>query len=392
MLKMLNACTSELDDEKAAVKDILQGLNLTENLLKNSAAIITTYQDADENVVKAIAESLPFDSVGMTTFMSATENDCDYMQISVSVLTSDDVEFAVGCSEEIVAGSDREFSEALKNTLAKVKNPQAILGYAPLLPYASVDYFVKLVNQIDPKLMFFSSIVIDSTQGYRLASTIFNGERMKSRYPFIVLGGAEGAVKLNFAIATISPEKALHGRIDAVVSKSAPSQLIEINNAPVANYLKSLGLSQDKDGSFIGINAYPIIADFKDGTQSVIRAIFAFTPDGAAIIGGDIPVGSKISIGEIDVSEIVKTTANVLGEFVEKNKDANGFILYSCCGRYFNLGFNGIEEAETIRKIISAAGKPFLFAYVGGEICPVYKNVSETVNRGHNYSCIIAAL
>jgi len=395
MLKMFNACTSELDDPKVAVKEITKQLNLEKNLLKNSAAIITVYQDTDEEVIKAVAKSLPFDSIGMTTFMSATEKKFDYMQITVSVFTSDDVEIAVGCSDEIIAGSDKEFSDKLKGTLAKVKNPQVILGATPLLQYASVDYYTRLVNQIDSKLSLFSLVAIDNTADYRLSRTIFNGEKFINRFPFIVLGG-EKALNFNFAIATISTEKAFKGLDEAIVTKSASSQIIEVNDAPIGNYLHDVGFIKDMDENFSWLNANPSVAnpfivDFKDGTPPAIRAIFAFTPDGTAIIGGDIPVGSNIAIGQFESSEIVDITKKTLTKFVEKNKNANGFILYSCCGRYYNLGFDSTEEVEAVKEIIAKTGKPFLFSYSGGEMCPVYNNEKEKFNRGHNYTCIMAA-
>lgn len=395
MLKMFNARTNELDDPKIAVKEIFEQLNLSKNLLKNSAAIITVYQDADEKVVKAVADSLPFDSIGMTTFMSATEKQFDYMQISVSVFTSDDVEIAVGCSDEIIAGSDKEFSAPLKATLAKIKNPQVILGTTPLLQYASVDYYTRLVSKIDPKLSLFSLIAIDNTLDYHLSRTIFNGEKFVNRFPFIVLGG-EKALNFDFAIATISPEKAFTGHDESIVTKSVASLVIEVNGEPIGKYLSDIGFIKDKDENFSWLNANPslsnpFLVDFQDGTLPEIRAIFAFTADGTAIIGGDIPVGSKISIGQFDADEIVSTTKKVLTEFVEKNKNANGFILYSCCGRYYNLGFDSTEEVEVVQEIIAKTGKPFLFSYSGGEMCPVYNNENVKINRGHNYTCIMVA-
>lgn len=391
MLKMLNACTSELDNVQIAVGEILEKLNLEENLLKNSAAIITAYQDSDDDVIRAIAKSLPCDSIGVTTFMAITQNKCDEMIITVSVLTSDTIEFAVGCSEDIVHGSEKEFSEPLKNTLAKVNNPQAILGCAPLLTYASVDFYTNAVNKINPELLFFSGVAIDNTPDYHLSNTIFNGEKFNNRFSFIVMGKESGKINLDFAVATLSPEKSYYGRKTAIVTKSANSRIIEIDGAPVSSFFTKLGLTQNENGSFEGINAYPFIVDFRDNTQPVIRGIFAFTPEGEAVISGDVPDGAKLSIGEFDISEIVNTTTSVLAEFVEKNKDANGFILFSCCGRYFNLGFDNTEEADKIKEIIGTTNKPFLFSYVGGEICPVYRNGIESVNRGHSYTCIMAA-
>jgi len=393
MLKMFSASTNELDDAKVAVKEILEQLNLSENQRKNSAAIITAYQDTDDEVIKAVAKSLPFESIGITTFMSATDKQSDYMQIIVSVFTSDDVEFAIGCSDNIVKGSDSEIVEALKETIAKIKNPQAIFGCAPFLSYANVDYYTRIMNQINPKILFFSSVSVDNTADFHLNRTIFNGEKFEKRAAFIVLGGEKAKLNFDFAIATVSPEKAFRSQEDAVVTKSAPGLLIEINNEPASKYLNSLGFEQDDNGKFTTINANPIMVDFNDGTQEAVRGMLGFTPDDSFIIGGDIPVGTKIAVSQFEISDIVKTTTQTLTEFVEKNKNASGFILYSCCGRYFNLGFqHGMKEIETVQKIINAAKKPFLFSYVCGEMCPMYKNENELVNRGHNYTCIMAAI
>ena len=73
MIRMLTACTEELDEVGEAVSEILEQLDLENNLLNNSVGLI--FCDPEfiaSGVVAAVSQKLPFDTVGVTTRAGAT--------------------------------------------------------------------------------------------------------------------------------------------------------------------------------------------------------------------------------------------------------------------------------------------------------------------------------
>jgi hypothetical protein len=154
----------------------------------------------------------------------------------------------------------------------------------------------------------------------------------------------------------------------------------------VGDYLAGLGLTRDAQGNLVGINAYPFILDFNDGTQPIIRVMFAVTPDGSAVCGGKMPVGATLTVGTINGDEVLRASAEIL---TTAREAAGGrvMLIFSCIGRYFAQGFNTTAEMDKTREIMGES--PFSLAYSGGELCPVYGKNGGLTNRSHNDTMVI---
>ena len=78
MIKAFTAVTSEIDDPKAAVEEILAGLSIDKNLKKHSMGIISCFSEyEDTGVLEAICGALPFDCIGSTTCLCAAGQQAD---------------------------------------------------------------------------------------------------------------------------------------------------------------------------------------------------------------------------------------------------------------------------------------------------------------------------
>jgi hypothetical protein len=103
MIKTFVAFTEEIDDAKAAVTELLKQLDPEHNLLANSLGIIHCFSDfADDGIVKAVCEKLPFDVVGSATLSLAAPGGVSQMGLTLTVLTSDTVSFVTGVSAPVV--------------------------------------------------------------------------------------------------------------------------------------------------------------------------------------------------------------------------------------------------------------------------------------------------
>jgi hypothetical protein len=188
-------------------------------------------------------------------------------------------------------------------------------------------------------------------------------------------------------VGGISEEKAF--REKGVVTSSQGYQLKEVNGVSVADYLVSLGLKRDENGVIQGINSFPFILDYNDGTQPVIRVMFAIAPDGSAVCGGKIPVGATLTVGSISAEKVLAGTEKILRRALEDAGDRS-LLIFSCVGRYFAQGFNFTAEMETVQKILG--DRPFHLSYSGTELCPVYGKDGSIANRSHNDTIVICVL
>ncbi|GHS88123.1 hypothetical protein AGMMS49957_09180 [Synergistales bacterium] len=394
MIKAFTVHTSEIDDVDAALSEIKEQLNLEQSgrLLKNSIGVMNCYSDfLDSGVVRALSAELPFEMVGATTLCSATADGAETMALTLTVLTSDDVDFAVGLSEPLTLSNvETALSEAYLGAAAgrgADEKPSLILSFSPLLPDVSGDPYVNATNKVAPGVPLFGMLAVDHNEDYHDSQVVRGGTAYKDRCAFVLLFGPANP---KFFIASLSPEKIYRDK--GVVSASQGGLLQSVNGMTTVQYLETLGHKADVNGNIQGINTFPLLVDYNDGTAPVVRAMFANTPHGAAVCGGDIPVGATLSVASVNADEIVATAAASLKAALAQYKPTCAF-LFSCVGRFFFLGYEPLKEAEKVCEIIKDSGIAVHMAYSGGELCPVCgPDGKSTINRAHNTTLVICFL
>ncbi|ULQ59833.1 FIST C-terminal domain-containing protein [Brucepastera parasyntrophica] len=148
--------------------------------------------------------------------------------------------------------------------------------------------------------------------------------------------------------------------------------------------MQSLGLMTDYGVE--GTNAIPFVIDYNDGTKPIARAIYAITTEGYAACGGEMPVNATLAIGSIDYEDVIGTTTETVETVLHTDKK-EGLLIFSCLARNLALGADALAEMETVSEKIQSS-VPYHFSYSGGEICPVYTEDGNLVNRFHNNTFI----
>ncbi len=388
MIKSYTAFTNEIDDVELAVSEILEQLDLEGKLLGSTVGILSCFAEYIESgVVAALCAKLPFDVVGTTTIANAAPNIIGETMLNLMVMTSDDVVFKAGLTDPILSEDITPFRDSYQKASAGMEGqPKAILSFAPLLFNVGGDFYVESFAEVSGRVPNFGTLAVDHNPDYHQSCVIYNGAAWRDRYGFVLM---YGNVNPRYYIGTISEEKIFSEK--SVVTASAGYQLQTINGQSVIDYLLSLGFEKNEEGAIPGINSFPLIVDYNDGTKPVVRAMFALTPDGHAVCGGDIPKGATLAIGEFDSKEIRITTEATLKKALGEN-DTSALLIYSCVGRYFAQGANQTIEMENIKSQLEQAGIPYLFAYSGGEICPVYTKEGGLTTRNHNSTVVILAI
>jgi hypothetical protein len=389
MIKSFTATTNEIDDIDAAVSGLLAQLDMEgkNKLLAHSVGLISCFYDYVEyGVWQALCDALPFDVIGSTTIANAAAGNYGNTMLTLTVLTSDDVSFATAVSGPVDAEDKAPIKKLYDEAAARLPGkPSLILSFVPLLTSFGSDFYVDCMTEISGNVPNFGTLAVDHNPDYHDSMVLLNAGAWRDRFALLLF---HGPIEPTFYIGTISDEKMFQEK--GVVTASQGNQLQTVNGISMTDYLLSLGLTKNEEGTIAGINTFPIIVDYNDGTMPVVRAMFALTPEGYAVCGGNIPVGSTLSIGNFDAEEIVATTARTLETALANKHDT--MLIYSCIGRFFSQGYDSMAELGKLQKLMEGTDTVYMAAYSGGELCPVYTRDGDTINRNHNNSFVICAL
>ena len=381
MIKSFAAVTREIDDPKAAVEEILAALDLAGNLMKNAVGIVSCFSEfIDTGVVEAVCGALPFDCIGATTCLNAAGGETDQILFSIIVLTSDDCSF-----ESLIIPIEEPYREDIGRALGGLLGrpagrPALFLSYFPLINEVSGDMMLEAIDRATGGIPLFGTTAVDHLPDYATSQTICNGKAYRKT---LVLGAVYGDVTMDFGVASLDGSKIRNQK--AIITSSDGNLLIGVNGNTALEYLEEIGLSREVLSK--GLGFIPFVVDHRAGTLPVARAIFALTPEGYVVCGGAMPVNGTLGIGSMDREDVLRTTQTVLKPLAEKGATILG---YSCVARYLILGARNKAEADAFMEI--AGGAPYLYAYSGGEICPLPDANGRLRNMYHNFTGVFCRL
>jgi hypothetical protein len=374
---MFSVFTNEVDDIDLAVKEITEQLK-DKKLLKNTIGIIACYFEFIENgTIEALCKELPFELIGCAVQGSAVNARGGMEQLSLTVLTSNEVTFTTAISEPIFP---ENFDSVVENVYADAskleKDPSLIFLLGPITTNVSGHKILKKLDQLSNGIPIFGTLSNDTSLKYE-SSYIFRNNEPHLRK--MVLLFMHGNIQPRFYTTSIVTRNIV--RQYAVVTDASEYLVKKINNLPVIEYFKSIGVQTSK---LAAVSMFPFLVDFGDGTVPVAYSMYDVSANGA-YCGGEIPVGSQITFAEIDYNSIIETAEITLRQAlddVEKN-GANGMIAIPCFTRSLVIIPNTEDE---IKKSLEIVGDkiPFTLIYSGGEICPTYNQQQKIINRFHN--------
>jgi hypothetical protein len=380
MIETMTAFTFEVDEPDTAVAEIQGQIDMS-RLRKSSLGILTCYTDfVDTGAAQAVGRAMPFDVIGITTAGSVVPGSVGELMLSLMVLTSDDVEFAAGATGSIVDDRDGPIGEAYQAVRAAHSGqPVMMIPFVPFINTVGGEAVVQSLNKITGGLPLFGSLSIASAD-FSLNRTFFNGTASKDSVVFALL---YGNVHPAFYVRSFSEDKIQ--KQQGIITKSKGHLLMEVNNMPLLEYLKSIGIQVTK--STWSTTSFPFVINYNDNTKPVARSIYLLTDDGYAACGGFMPEGSTISVGGIDYADVLLTTGEAVEQILQKKgADNSCFLMFSCLTRYVVLKAHSTAEMDKVHDAVQES--PYLFSYCGGEICPVYTESGGSVNRFHNCTFI----
>ncbi|GHV53947.1 hypothetical protein FACS1894216_12950 [Synergistales bacterium] len=380
MLKMLNAFTDEIDSAEDAIADVLSQIKPEENLLKNSAGIISCHRDfVDSGLIEEFCARMSFDIIGITTLASGTSGAYGEESLTLSVLTSDDVSFSAVMSEPLSRGNiTKPLGDAYSAARAALpEDPKLIIAFCPVLSDVSGAVILDALDEVCGGIPIVGGLTNDHTVKYDRSCVIKNGESRRDCAAMVLV---QGNVNPRFFVTSI-PEKNVQKQ-RAVITDSDGCVLKRVNDMPLLDYLTTIGLKKTGEAA----SSLPFLVDYGGGTRPVALGIYSFFPNGDALYGGNMPVGATFSVGMFSQDGIMETAEKTLSAMLNE-KDVNGFFFFPCMSRCFMLNPSSSAEYDKISSMISDP-IPFHFVYMGGEISPLYDDDGKTHNRFHNYTFV----
>jgi hypothetical protein len=383
MIKSYSAFTSEIDDVEFAVSEILKQLEPEKNCLKSTVAVVTCFHEfATGGIVAELYKKLGFPIIGATSTVTSTNSGLGQLDLSILMITSDDVVFTAACSPSLADGLEAPFTQMYQKALSgHSETPKLIISAAPLMLSYAGDNYVEALNRVSGGVPNFGTLAVDNTADYLDSYVVYNDQVARDIYGIIV---ASGNINPKFLYASFSPEYILTQT--ATITRAEGNLLKEIDGFPVIHYMEKMGLAENGKVSDI-LHSIPFILDYAGNGIPISRVLLSWNGDGYGICGGLMPEGTKFSLGTWDKSDVLGTTARTI-ENVLQNENISTLILHSCLARSYSLGTDILSETEKVNKTVNGR-VPFIFSYAGGEICPV-RNAANA-NSFHNNTVIACA-
>jgi len=390
MLKMVNAYTQELDDHGKAVREIHELLDIKNSLLKNSVALLFCHAKFIETgAAEAVYKSLPLDVLGCTSlYFGMTAETGAIIEgeflLTVTILTSDDIQFSSGVSLPLNENNVEECVNDLYQRTASPfgEFPSLVFAFMPTMTSVPADSMAAFLNRVCGGAPVFGSVALDMNTRIQNPRTIYKSSAVSGafsdRMAFLFF---KGQVKPRF-FHSFFPEKSILPW-DAVITKASGNRIISINNKPALSFIKEQGFFQNNIDESIMV--YPLVIEYPNHNVNVV-VLHDISPEGQLICSRNVQAGGILNIGVITADSVLEG-AKVIAQNL-KNVNKKEFIIFSCFLRNVVLGGSSQAEFDLFRQELSDYTVPWLFINSGGELCPGYAENGETVNQFHQYALI----
>ena len=384
MITMYTARTSEVDEIDDAINEIKSQIDFSA-LKKNSGGLIFCHIDfVDSGVVAALCEELPFNVIGMTSMASADEHGYSLFDLTLTVLTSDEVTFEAGMTEGIdhdnYAGEIDRLYGRLRGSVED--DPSMIFTFMPYIKEVAGYEVVAAMDAACGGIPLWGAITNNIDFNYETVQTICNGRSLRAGLAMMFVNGPA----LPQFIVSSLPERSIANN-RATITRSDGAILHEVNDMPILEYLSSIGLVITKEN----ITTTPLMVYYEQADEPVALGFYTLFEDGSVLTGGEMPVGTSFAVGSIDAQGIFESAERGL-RAIEARADRHATLLLPCVTRYIMLAPDQESEIRLIKDELSKTGKPFMMGYSGGEIAPMLGRDGKLHNRFHNYTfcaCIL---
>lgn len=385
MIKSYTMQTAAIDDADRAVADLRDQLEKLELLGHSVGIVVCHYDFITGGAMEAIAGMMPFPLIGLTTFYQVTPG-CDGMfDLTITVLTSDDVRFAVAYDN-----TDLPRRDSLGAVRGAYERAVAQHGEAPALIFSflsvhrpvSGDEYLRLLDACSGGVPSVGAVATGDDE-IGLGAYVMCGEHAFAEgFAMLLLCGE---VEAGFYYGNFNEERLLE--MTATVTEAEGTKVKQLNGMPAVPFLRKMGFEMRESEKISNI---PYLYKRPGKSLMIARTLGGYDEDGALNFLAEVPENVILRVGMLSIEDTLEVSGQTIGRALEERPDAAALLLFSCVGRYITLGLDPTLEMEQVTKVIPE-DKNYLACYVGGEICPVMYD-GKPVNCFHNASFVVCTL
>ena len=400
-MKSAVVTTREIDNLELAAKELAAKVKEKLSLARNSVGVV--YCDADVEVDKLgelLNKELGIDIAGLTT-TATIERHAGYndMGICLSVITSDDAEFAVGFTGELENDS---FPAVIKDVYAKTRaklkaEPALILTFAPYIPDLTSENYVEILDEASDGAPIFGGVATDHYD-LQYQKTFYNGQAFAKGLVFVLLSGnIKPIFAMNHSFGTAVEKK-------GVITKSSGNYVEMVGDQTFKEYVESMVPVPNEELVIYHFQSTPFVMelpDYEKEEQPVVRALVTIDhKTGAGSFLSKMPEGSVLYLNEFQRENLSKSCRDALTDVKKQmveNKDYEYSMIFvcTCNARHLLMADDKSLESGIISEYLQDFPANFnaMGFYGFGEICPTGKKADGTAkNRFHNISFAICAI
>jgi hypothetical protein len=383
MLKILSAQSREPWDPDEMVRGIMGQLDLEGGLLKNSAGLLFCHTEfIKSGAAAALCKSLPFETMGCSSQCFALSGAEDEILLSLTVLSSDDTEFAPVLSEPVTEDAEARVEAAYRKAAASLSAaPALIFSLQPALAGPGGDVILSALDRAAGGIPIFGGCAMDADINIRDPVTIFRGAAYPDRAALLLMAGP---LKPRF-FSALCPGKTIYSQA-SVITGVRDNLILSIDNLPVPVFLKRLGILKNNIPGILP--AIPLIVDYGGGSKPETLIARGLSPEGALVCSRKVRAGATLNLAAISAQFVLESAAALCGNIMaagDGEPAPSVMFAFSCFSRNMTLG-DPMEEIGEVQRGLKNFPAPYVFCYSCGEICPQDTAAGERVNQFHQYA------
>lgn len=387
MIQSFTLYTDEIDAPELARSEIAkQAAALA--LKKHTVGLLVCHYDyINGGIVQALSQELAFPLIGITSFYQSTPRAQGLFELTITVLTSDDVCFSIASSGDV--SNDDDSAEVVHDTCSRAlgeqkQPPDLILSFLAVRRPISGDEFLRRLDRWSGGAPCFGAVTVTEDEAGNNAYLVCGDTITESGFTLLFM---TGNIHAEHYVCSYREEKMLD--IMATVTEANGAWVRRLNGEPALAFLRKNGL-QLRDEDQDRVCNVPFFCKQPGELFYLGRTLGAYDDAKGLYFYGELPEGSMLRIGTASMEETVAVSTDIVRRAAAENPEAALMLIFSCIGRYITLGLDPTQEMDKTTGLIPQTAN-YLACYVGGEICPV-PLFEGPVNRYHNISYVVCVL
>jgi hypothetical protein len=382
LLRMAVGQTDELDGEFAAGEVLRQCADALGGQEPQAGLLLASHDLDFEEFLSVVTAAYPgMGLIGCTT-IAPMSSVADYEEGSttLTLFSSDILDFTVGLGTDVVAGVGSAARRAVEEATGKTDKQPALMVVTPTVerfdPTAITIEIGEILGRAVPVIGGGSAPDFPMVMPWLGGFQFYGDQVLTDSLPVLLISGP---LKVSVGVA--------HGWSPvgktAVVTRSNDYKVYEIDGEPILDFYQR----------YLGVGTEPAVAnplailDEETGRYFLRAALQYDESDGSATFFGSVPQGATVQLAMATIDEILGGTEASVAEALASfpgDEAPEAALIASCGVRNFLLGTRTRGEIERIRTGLGQ-DLPVSGFYGFGEIAPLGVDATPSF---HNETCV----